>query len=154
MRHVSEELADIFSHFFDLMLVPDMSSVLQEYQLDDLDGCTSLSDFNQWFHTWSNLMGDLVLFLVAEDIHLVRNALNNFLKSLRYTTKSIMTENAINFSNIVRVSVYYLIYISPIHTPANIPAPLLRNALRFLNQARDINKSENRGHIIKNIPFF
>ena len=85
------------------MLTPDMADILTEYMCDDLDPRSSLSDLNTWYYTWVNLLEDLTSFLLADDLHAVRSALTNFLKSIRYTTKSILTENCINYPNVLKV---------------------------------------------------
>ena len=80
-----------------------MSAVLAEYLFDELTSCKSLGEYNAWFYTWLNLMADLAAFLLADDMVKVRSASTNFLKALRFTTKSIMTENAIYYPNVIKV---------------------------------------------------
>ena len=104
MLEISEELSDVHSILVDMVLNQTMGTILKEHLNVDLDKCSSSSSFHCWYYRWCNIMATLAGFLVVKDITQIRFCLVDYLKTLRYTTTSIMTEDCINFPNILLVS--------------------------------------------------
>ena len=86
-----------------MVLTVTMGTILKEYLMDDLDKCATSSDFHCWYYRWCSIMVTLAGFLVVEDVNQIRFCLVDYLKTLRYTTSSIMTEDCINFPHVLMV---------------------------------------------------